>query len=122
MENRIKELRKSLRLNQESFGTKLGVKKSAVSKWEHGYPVPDSAIRLMTKEFNANPDWLATGKGEMFNESDDTIMDLFRKVNFGDNEFHKNLFKAFAKLEESEWNALESIIAKINEETKKQTD
>ncbi|MBL1224819.1 helix-turn-helix domain-containing protein [Enterococcus sp. BWR-S5] len=120
---RVKTLRKSLGLNQESFGEVLGVGKTAVSKWEHGVvEVPSYQVKLMSKEFNMNPDWFRTGVGEMFNKSDDIIMDLFRKVNFGDNEFHKNLFRAFAKFDESEWIALESIIDKINEETKKQTD
>ncbi|MGC6769583.1 helix-turn-helix domain-containing protein [Enterococcus sp. LJL128] len=123
MLNRLIELRKSLRLNQEDFGTRLGVTKSTVSNWEKGKRIiPESTRRLMIKEFNVDPLWLDTGKGNMFSESEDAIMRLFDEVNFGDNEFHRNLFRAFSKFDKSEWDALESMIDKINAETKKQTD
>lgn len=66
MNDRIKELRKSLGLNQAEFGAKVGISNTAVSKWESGEnAVPDSAILNICREFGVNETWLRTGAGDM---------------------------------------------------------
>lgn len=64
MNKRIKNLRQHLGVTLEEFGTKLGVTKATVSRWENGErSISEQAIRLICSEFNVNEDWLRTGAG-----------------------------------------------------------
>ena len=77
--------------------------------------------KAICREFHVDYIWLTTGEGEMFIETDDNIIETIDRIMLGENEFHKNLFKTFAKLDESELLALESIIDKFIE-VKEKTD
>lgn len=67
--HRVRELRKKLNLTLEKFGKPLGVGKTAISKIETGENnLTDQMIISICREFNADEDWLRTGKGEMFKE------------------------------------------------------
>ncbi len=69
MDNRIKELRKSLGLTQQEFADRLNIKRGAIANYEIGRNVPiDAVISLICKEFNVNENWLRTGEGEMFKQ------------------------------------------------------
>lgn len=69
MNDRIKELRKSLGLTQQEFADKLNIKRGAIANYEVGRNIPiDAVISLICKEFNVNEDWLRTGEGEMFQQ------------------------------------------------------
>ena len=66
MRNRIKDVRKYLRMNQEDFGAKIGVTAPAICKWESGdRAIPESAIRSICREYGVNETWLRTGAGSM---------------------------------------------------------
>lgn len=66
MQNRIKELRKSLGLNQTDFGKNLGVTTSAISGYELGTITPsDAIIKSICREYGVNETWLRTGAGDM---------------------------------------------------------
>ena len=66
MQNRIKELRKSLGLNQTEFAEKLGIATSTISCYELGTRVPsDAIIKSICREYGVNETWLRTGAGEM---------------------------------------------------------
>lgn len=65
--DRIKMLRKSLKLNQEEFSAKLGMSSSSVYEWEHNrVEIKESTILLIEFVYNVNPNWLRNGEGEMF--------------------------------------------------------
>ena len=67
MNERIKELRKILELNQTDFGNRIGTKQGSVAAYENGARTPiDAVIVSICREFNVNEDWLRTGEGEMF--------------------------------------------------------
>ena len=69
MNERIKELRKALKLTQQEFADKLNIKRGAIANYEIGRNDPiDAVISLICKEFNVNEEWLRTGQGEMFRE------------------------------------------------------
>ena len=69
MNNRIKELRKSLGLTQQEFADRLNIKRGAIANYEIGRNVPiDAVTSLICKEFNVNENWLRTGEGEMFKQ------------------------------------------------------
>ena len=77
---RIKELRKSLKLNQNEFGDKIGLKNSAISKMEQeGSTVIDQNIRLICDTFHIREEWLRTGEGEMRSDEEDAILEAFAK-------------------------------------------
>jgi len=66
MQKRIKELRKSLGLNQAEFGARLGLASSTVAGYENGYrEVSDAIIKSICREFGISEAWLRDGAGEM---------------------------------------------------------
>ena len=69
MNERLKELRKTLKLTQQEFADRLNIKRGAIANYEIGRNVPiDAVVSLICKEFNVNEDWLRDGSGEMFKE------------------------------------------------------
>lgn len=67
MNERFKELRIYLKMNQEEFGDKIGLSKSGISNIEHNIrSVTEKHIRLLQAAFNVNEDWIRYGRGEMF--------------------------------------------------------
>lgn len=67
MNERIKELRKALKLTQQEFADRLNIKRGAIANYEVGRNEPiDAVISLICKEFNVNEEWLRDGTGEMF--------------------------------------------------------
>lgn len=67
MDNRLKMLRKELKMTQEALGKVLGITKSALSMIETGkQPLSERNKNIIVQELNVNPEWLASGKGEMF--------------------------------------------------------
>lgn len=119
---RMKEVRKSLGLTLDKFGERIGLKKSALSAIENGRnALTEQNVKSICREFGVDYIWFTTGEGEMFVESDDDIMESIDRIMMGENEFHKNLFKTFARLDEDELTALERIIDKFIE-VKKEKD
>lgn len=117
---RIKEVRNSLNLTLEKFGERLGVTKVAISNIEKGNRnLTEQMTKSICREFNVDYMWLTTGEGEMFVETDDDALETIDRIMMGENEFHKNLFKTFARLDESELLALESILDKFVNASKK---
>ncbi len=67
MQERIKELRKALKLTQAKFAERLGVKPNTISQYESGRNEPiDAVISLICREFGVNENWLRNGIGEKF--------------------------------------------------------
>lgn len=65
---RVKLVRKNLEMNGEQFAALLGVGKSALSMIETGKSaLSERNKNILVQDLNVNPDWLETGKGEMFN-------------------------------------------------------
>ena len=68
MGERVKLIRKKLELTQEQLAQRLGVGKTALSMIETGKARLSTRNRnILVQELNVNPEWLETGKGEMFN-------------------------------------------------------
>ena len=69
MNERIRLIRKDLRLTQTEFGQQIGCSQTAVAKYESGLVVPDKSIRLLIcQRFNVSESWLETGEGKPYNE------------------------------------------------------
>lgn len=115
---RLKYLRKTLKMTQKDFGEKIGLKANTVSDIENGkYNLKEASIKLACSEFKVDYMWLTTGEGEMFSNNKDDE-DYLAKIDYimtGENNFHKNLFKTFASLSEDELETLEKIIDRFLE-------
>ena len=68
MGERLKLIRKALGLTQEQLAQRLGVGKTALSMIETGRSRLSARNKnILVQELNANPEWLESGVGEMFN-------------------------------------------------------
>ena len=67
---RIRALRKALKLKQADFGKQIGLTQTSLSMIERGAnTLTDKNIRLICSVFNVSEEWLRTGDGNMFNDS-----------------------------------------------------
>lgn len=69
---RIRKLRNALQITQEKFGKSIGMQNTTISRMETpGYQITDKNIKMICKTYDVSPDWLRTGKGEMFRQTKD---------------------------------------------------
>ena len=72
MGDRVKLIRKELKLTQEQLAQRLGIGKAALSMIETGKcGLSTRNKNILVQDLNVNPDWLETGKGNMFNAEPD---------------------------------------------------
>lgn len=116
---RIKHLRKEiLEKTQKEFGSQIGLKPNSVSDIESGKNKPtEQTIKAICREFNISYLWLTEGIKPMKESLDTDSMARIDDIMTGENEFAKNLFREFAKLDDSEWKTLEKLIKNIAKES-----
>jgi transcriptional regulator with XRE-family HTH domain len=67
MNNRLKEVRIKLGINQGEFSKGLGISQAQLSAIEHGkQSLTDRNIKVVCMVYRVNEHWLRTGEGEMF--------------------------------------------------------
>ena len=116
MNNRIKELRKSLGLTGADFGDKIGITKASVSKLEGGVTNPsEQTIRSICREFGVNEVWLRTGEGEPFlaTDAETELGELVRtRLLNRPVDFRRELITALLRFDPDgpEWQVLETIV------------
>lgn len=115
---RIAYLRKEeLHMSRREFGKRLGVSESVIVNIEYNrLQRPDQKeplYKLICKEFNISYMWLTDGVEPMYSDLGSDSMSRIDDIMMGENEFAKNLFREFAKLDDSEWKALEKLIKNI---------
>lgn len=111
MKNRILQIRKHNGLTQDAFAEKLNLSKNFVWMLENGERVPsDRTIKDICREFNISYKWLTKGIEPMYEQTDMSSMARIDAIMTGENDFAKNLFKEFSKLDENEWKVLEKLI------------
>lgn len=78
---KIRQLRESNHLTMEEFGSRIGVGKSAVNKYEKGKVenLKRTTIEQICKAFNVTPEWLL-GMEEPSSETADKIMELLNAI------------------------------------------
>lgn len=115
MNERIKELRKSLGLTQLEFGEQVGVKANTIGNYEIGLRTPsDAVIRAICREFNVNETWLRTGEGEMFNPQDEKLAAFIGSLVADDSEpFKRRMVELLADLTPEEWKLLEKMAERL---------
>ena len=114
MNERIKELRKTLGLTQQELGDRIGIKRNTVAQYEIGRNEPiETVINLICREFNVNESWLRAGEGEMFVEvtRDEQIVDFIGNTLKDESDsFKRRFLSVLSTLKEDDWEALERII------------
>jgi len=117
MNERFRQLRKQLGLNQTEFAERIGAKQTTVAGWETGKKTPSAPLIVsVCKEFNVREEWLRNGTGEMFKSTDryDEIAMLTRKLLREERDSFKNRFiSILANLTENEWEILEDKLEQL---------
>lgn len=120
MNQRIRELRKTLGLTQTEFGKRLGIKQTTVAGYETGGRTPiDAVVSLICRQFQVNEQWLRTGEGEMFTSRtrEEEISCFVEAVLAEESDsFKKRFIELLAKLEESDWKVLERMARQLAEQ------
>ena len=99
---RIKELRKDLGLNQKEFGSKLEMSQGAVSWMEQdGNTVVDQNKRIICDQFGVSLHWLETGEGDMYTDSDERLFERLH-TELGLNEREQQILRTFLTFSEEE--------------------
>lgn len=110
---RIKELRKSLGYNQKDFGQKISLKQSAASKMEQdGSTVTDQNIRMICETFNVTETWLRTGEGPQQRETREALLDKLAEQ-YSLSADGVDIIRAVLSLSPSEWDAAVGIIRSL---------
>lgn len=73
---RIRHLRKSVRLSQTAFGARIGTSRDSINNVENGRVTPtDVLLRAICSEFGVSFSWLKNGDGEMWESKSDDVFD-----------------------------------------------
>lgn len=73
---RVKQVRKEMKLSQKDFGLRLGIGQAGVSWIEQsGNTLTDGRITSICKEFSVSENWLRTGEGNMHLKSREERLD-----------------------------------------------
>lgn len=120
MNERIKELRKTLSLSQEEFGKRVGVTKASISKLEKGERNLTTQMSMsICREFNASQHWLQTGEGDMFKkipEEDETAVYVSELLEDEDNplfDIIKEIMHTYNELDPKSKEALKIFSANL---------
>lgn len=113
MNNRLKKLRKTLKLTQQSFAERIGVKRNTVAQWEIGINnLSDQAIKSICREFNVPETWLRAGEGEMFFPSPQTTLDkLVREFQLTDIE--RRIIAAYLQMDDNDRMVIQRYVQNI---------
>jgi transcriptional regulator with XRE-family HTH domain len=70
MHDRLRAIRKALRMNQKNFAAHIGLSQNALSMIEKNRaPLTEKNVKLVCMTFNVDEQWLRAGLGKMFNAS-----------------------------------------------------
>ena len=117
MNERIKQLRKSLGKTLEEFGAPIGLTRSAMSNIENGHrQLTNQAILSVCREYNVNEAWLRTGEGEMFlklSRNDEIAAYIGRIMKDEDAELQRFLIQLMSRIPSDCWSVIEEKAREI---------
>lgn len=110
---RVRRIRKELKLNQTEFGRKIFVAQSYMAAIENNTrEVTPKISKLICSEYGVNESWLETGVGEMF-KSQGTLLELLgEKLNDLD-EIDRKILIEYIKLTPSQRRSIKTYIQSI---------
>lgn len=117
MEERLKELRKTLNLTQQEFADKIGVKRNTIAQYESGRNAPiDAVVTLICRTYGVNETWLRTGEGKMFvsrGRSEAIAQEVNRFMADHPDSFRERLISLLIRLDEKQWEVLEQYARQL---------
>jgi transcriptional regulator with XRE-family HTH domain len=115
---RLKKARKALHLTQRDFGGRVGVQDTAISKLESGERnLTEQMSIAVCREFLINETWLRSGEGEMFIESDQTILAALVSE-YGLDGVDQKILEVYLRLPASRRAAVRQFIIELSEAIK----
>lgn len=110
---RVKEVRKSLKMTLEEFGSKVGVAKQTISRIENGINnLTDQMAKSICREYNVNYDWLVSGEGEMFSDLPQTVLDELCKQ-YDCDATDRSMIEEYLKLDATSRKVLKDYIRNV---------
>ena len=114
---RIRALRKKLKLNQGEFARSLGFTQSTIAMMEVGKrEIGDRHIKTICSIYNVNENWLIDGIEPMFIEKKTDYINLLVE-RYNGSDILKNIISSFLKLNEAERLAVLKFIDGLEPET-----
>ena len=119
MKNRIKTVRENAGLSQGKFAERLNISRNFANQIETGNRKPsDRTISDICRVFHINENWLRTGDGEMYAETEDEFINTCIEIGATDIRL-QDLIMRFWKLPEERkqefWDFIDSIPRKDKE-------
>lgn len=119
MKNRIKLLRKDLKLTQREFGKNLTLSCSQIACYENGSRnLTERTINDICRIFNVNKDWLKYGIGNMYIDlnKEDEIKNIINEFIDDNNAVKKDILNSLLKVhDENTLKLISDIIYKFAE-------
>lgn len=116
MHERIAELLTALKnigVKQCDFAQKVGVTEGAVSAWKSGKRnITEQTIKAICREYNVDYMWLTTGKGEMFVNLPETVIDELC-AQYDLDEDDRKLIEEYVKLDKNTRNGIKQYIKNV---------
>jgi transcriptional regulator with XRE-family HTH domain len=117
MNDRIKDVRKALKLTQDEFAGKLGLTRGAITNIElHKTDPKPLLVELICGTYNVNRVWLETGEGSMFNDlsrNEQIAQFMGAVLGAGSDDFRLRFVEVLSKLSPEEWELMESMAKKL---------
>lgn len=122
--NRVKQLRKSLDLTLDKFGKRVGVTRTAISNIENGNRgVTDQMFKSICREFNVREEWLRDGIEPIHDLSEENGIEYIELLMNGvDNSFRDiilDIIKSYSELNDDN---KKTVVQFIKSVMKKQQD
>jgi transcriptional regulator with XRE-family HTH domain len=117
LQERLKTIRKTMKLTQQQFAERIGVSRDVVASWEIGRVQPSEAmLRLISRECAAGYEWLKYGTGVMEANRETTEMEKLAKILEGDNAFMKAFLQGLIELPKEAWEMMEAFMRNLQHE------
>lgn len=119
---RLKEIRRSVGLNQADFAKKLGMGHSTLAMLEIGKrDILDRHIKTICSIFNINEDWFRTGRGDMYIAftEDEQFASLLGEILVTENEEIKDIIMKANELDDFDLKTINQLIDRLIEKNKK---
>lgn len=101
MYQQIKAVRKYTGKTQKEFGETLGVSRDVYANIENARVEPSKTfIQLLCSTYNINPEWLATGRGNMFVQDDNVLLSQLA-IQYDLDAFSRKFIEAYISLPQS---------------------
>lgn len=122
---RVQEVRKSLKMSRKSFGEALGVSGDVINNIESNRlkrpEQKEPLYMLICKKFDVNEEWLRTGKGEMFIKvlPEDELATYCAQICAGADPFIESAILEYMRLDENSKSVIRKMVCSISERMKK---